>query len=190
MRMVLYDYIPNKDSKKDIVQAMKENLELANHKTIKEFSFSINNPYEKEVIGYGPYKTSYTYDLLPDFTGDSKAQAQATANRLGISVNFTGGDGYVIAQEYPASKRLDKIRGSVTLTLGGSKKEEELGDEDEKDKDKDKVTEEDPEEGNDETDEPSTGDETPSTGAEESKPDVSPTPTPPSDTTDSVQPDE
>lgn len=190
MRMVLYDYIPNKDSKKDIVQAMKENLELANHKTIKEFSFSINNPYEKEVIGYGPYKTSYTYDLLPDFTGDSKAQAQATANRLGISVNFTGGDGYVIAQEYPASKRLDKIRGSVTLTLGGSKKEEELDDEDEKDKDKDKVTEEDPEEGNDETDEPSTGDETPSTGAEESKPDVSPTPTPPSDTTDSVQPDE
>lgn len=190
MRMVLYDYIPNKDSKKDIVQAMKENLELANHKTIKEFSFSINNPYEKEVIGYGPYKTSYTYDLLPDFTGDSKAQAQATANRLGISVNFTGGDGYVIAQEYPASKRLDKIRGSVTLTLGGSKKEEELDDEDEKDKDKDKVTEEDPEEGNDETDEPSTGDETPSTGAEESKPDVPPTPTPPSDTTDSVQPDE
>ena len=190
MRMVLYDYIPNKDSKKDIVQAMKENLELANHKTIKEFSFSINNPYEKEVIGYGPYKTSYTYDLLPDFTGDSKAQAQATANRLGISVNFTGGDGYVIAQEYPASKRLDKIRGSVTLTLGGSKKEEELDDEDEKDKDKDKVTEEDPEEGNDETDEPSTGDETPSTGAEESKPDVSPTPTPPSETTDSVQPDE
>ncbi len=190
MRMVLYDYIPNKDSKKDIVQAMKENLELANHKTIKEFSFSINNPYEKEVIGYGPYKTSYTYDLLPDFTGDSKAQAQATANRLGISVNFTGGDGYVIAQEYPASKRLDKIRGSVTLTLGGSKKEEKLDDEDEKDKDKDKVTEEDPEEGNDETDEPSTGDETPSTGAEESKPDVSPTPTPPSETTDSVQPDE
>ena len=194
MRMVLYNYIPNKDSKKDIVQAMKENLELANHKTIKEFSFSINNPYEKEVIGYGPYKTSYTYDLLPDFTGDSKAQAQATANRLGISVNFTGGDGYVIAQEYPASKRLDKIRGSVTLTLGGSKKEEELDDEDEKDKDKDKdkdkVTEEDPEEGNDETDEPSTGDETPSTGAEESKPDVSPTPTPPSETTDSVQPDE
>ena len=190
MRMVLYDYIPNKDSKKDIVQAMKENLELANHKTIKEFSFSINDPYEKEVIGYGPYKTSYTYDLLPDFTGDSKAQAQATANRLGISVNFTGGDGYVIAQEYPASKRLDKIRGSVTLTLGGSKKEEELDDEDEKDKDKDKVTEEDPEEGNDETDEPSTGDETPSTGAEESKPDVSPTPTPPSETTDSVQPDE
>ena len=190
MRMVLYDYIPNKDSKKDIVQAMKENLELANHKTIKEFSFSINNPYEKEVIGYGPYKTSYTYDLLPDFTGDSKAQAQATANRLGISVNFTGGDGYVIAQEYPASKRLDKIRGSVTLTLGGSKKEEKLDDEDERDKDKDKVTEEDPEEGNDETDEPSTGDETPSTGAEESKPDVSPTPTPPSETTDSVQPDE
>lgn len=125
MRMVLYDYVPNEDSKKDIVNAMKENLELKKHKPITEFSFSINEPYEKEVIGYGPYNTSYSYDLLPDFTGDSEAQARATASRLGISVTFTGGNGYVIDQEYPAGKRIDKIRGSVTLTLGGSSYSEE-----------------------------------------------------------------
>ena len=123
MRMVLYNYVPNEQSKKDVVRAMKENLGLVEHKVIKKFSFSINEPYEKEVIGYGPYKSSGGYTLLPDFTGDSEAQARATASRLGISVNFVGGNGYVIAQEYPEGKRIDKIRASVTLTLGGSKKE-------------------------------------------------------------------
>ena len=129
MRMVLYNYVPNKDSRDDIIQAMKENLELVDHEQITEFSFSINEPYEKEVIGYGPYRTSYTYGLLPDFTGDSEAQARATASRLGISVNFVGGNGYVIGQEYPSGKRIDKIRGSVTLTLGGSSRDEKENDE-------------------------------------------------------------
>lgn len=129
MRMVLYNYVPNAQSKKDIVRTMKENLGLVEHKVIKEFSFSINEPYEKEVIGYGPYKTDSGYALLPDFTGDSEAQARATASRLGISVTFVGGNGYVINQEYPAGKRIDKIRGSVTLTLGGSKVEEDSNEE-------------------------------------------------------------
>lgn len=125
MRMVLYNYVPNEQSKEDIIRAMKENLELADHKPIKKFSFSINEPYEKEVIGYGPYKATDTYALLPDFTGDSQEQARATARRLGISVTFVGGDGYVIDQEYPAGKRIDKIRGSVTLTLGGNTQDDE-----------------------------------------------------------------
>ena len=114
------NYVPNQDSRDDMIQAMTENLELADHEPITEFSFSINEPYEKEVIGYGPYRTSYTYDLLPDFTGDSEAQARATASRLGISVTFVGSGGYVVDQEYPSGKRIDKIRGSVTLTLSGS----------------------------------------------------------------------
>ena len=91
MRMVLYNYVPNLNSKKDVVRAMEENLGLKEHKVIKKFSFSINEPYEKEVIGYGPYKSTGTYTLLPDFTGDSEAQARATASSLGISVTFTGG---------------------------------------------------------------------------------------------------
>ena len=130
MRMVLYNYVPNEQSKKDVVRAMKENLGLVEHKVIKEFSFSINEPYEKEVIGYGPYKSGSAYTLLPDFTGDSEAQARATASRLGINVTFVGGNGYVIDQEYPAGKRIDKIRGSVTLTLGGSQTSEEEEEED------------------------------------------------------------
>lgn len=120
MKMVLWNYIPNKDSKKEIVSAMKQNLELEDHEVIKEFSFSINEPYEKEIIGYGPYKTSYTYPLLPDFSGDSREAASSWARRNGVNVTFTGGNGYVISQSQPANKRIDKLTGSVVLRLGGS----------------------------------------------------------------------
>lgn len=123
-RMVLWDYVPINDSRKDIIQAMKENLELANHNIIKEFSFSINEPYEKEIIGKGPYKKTGTYTLLPDFTGDSEATARAYALKNGISVTFKGSGGTVISQSYPANKRVDLIKGSVVLTLSGSVKQD------------------------------------------------------------------
>lgn len=123
-KMVLWDYIPINDSRKDIIQAMKENLELAEHSIIKEFSFSINEPYEKEVIGEGPYKKTGIYTLLPDFTGDTEATARAYALKYGISVTFKGSGGTVISQSYPANKRVDLIKGSVVLTLSGNKKTE------------------------------------------------------------------
>ncbi len=123
-KMVLWDYVPINDSRKDIIQAMKENLELANHNIIKEFSFSINEPYEKEIIGKGPYKKTGTYTLLPDFTGDSEATARAYALKNGISVTFKGSGGTVISQSYPANKRVDLIKGSVVLTLSGSVKQD------------------------------------------------------------------
>ena len=122
-RMVLWDYIPNKNSKNDIIHAMKENLELEEHDIIKEFHFSINKPYEKKVIGEGPYATD-GYTLLPSFIGLSESQARALASKYGISVNFTGGNGYVIDQSQPANKRIDLMSGGLTLTLGGSKREE------------------------------------------------------------------
>jgi LCP family protein required for cell wall assembly len=119
-KMILWDYVPNKSSRKDIIQAMKVNLELASHEDIKEFSFSINDPYEKTVIGKGPYNTSFSYTLLPDFTGLTEAQARATASRYGVTVTFKGSSGTVVSQSYPASKRVDLISGSVTLTLSGA----------------------------------------------------------------------
>ena len=121
-RMVLWDYVPNTSSKKDIIQAMKVNLELEEHEDIKEFHFSINEPYEKKVIGEGPYSNTGTYRLLPDFTGDTEAQARATASRLGISVTFDGTSGTVVAQSEPANKRIDLMRGGLRLTLSGNKK--------------------------------------------------------------------
>lgn len=125
-KMVLWDYVPNNDSRKDIIQAMKENLELAEHEVIKEFSFSINEPYEKVVIGEGPYKKTSTYTLLPDFTGDSEATARSSALKYGISVTFKGNGGTVISQSYPANKRIDLIKGSVVLTLSGNSVKDEV----------------------------------------------------------------
>lgn len=136
-KMVLYNYVPNTNSRKDIVRAMKENLELAEHTSIKEFSFSINKLYEKEVIGYGPYKSTGGYSLLPDFTGDSESTASATCAKLGLKCSFIGTGGSVISQNYPASTRIDKIK-SLTLTLSQNKKDKnEATTIKDKDKDKD-----------------------------------------------------
>lgn len=124
MRMVLYNYVPNENSRKDIVNAMKQNLELVGVEAIKTFSFSANEPYEKEVIGKGPYRATSLYRLLPDFTGDDMATAKATAARLGIAVSFEGGSGYVVSQNYPANKRIDLMNnGTLKLTLSGGKKD-------------------------------------------------------------------
>lgn len=131
-RMVLYEYVPNQYSKKDIINAMKENLDLKNHETIKEFSFSINEEYEKEIIGYGPYKSTGAFNLIPDFTGDSKEAAASTCARIGLKCSFEGTDGYVVSQSHPANTRIDKAKG-FTLTLSQNKKDTE------KDKTKDKT---------------------------------------------------
>ena len=140
-RMILWDYVPNNESRKDIIQAMKVNLELADHKDITEFHFSINETYEKEIIGQGPYRKNFSYTLLPDFSGDTEAQARATASKLGISVKFVGNGGTVVSQSEPASRRVDLIRGSVTLTLSNNKNIED--DDDDKKEIKDKTKDKD-----------------------------------------------
>ena len=125
-RMVLWDYVPNTESRDDIIEAMKINLEEQEPEMIKEFSFSINDEdYEKTVTGSGPYDTAFTYDLLPDFTGDSMEAARSYANAHGISISFNGTSGYVVSQSYPANKRIDLISGSVVLTLSGGSSYEE-----------------------------------------------------------------
>lgn len=149
MRRVLYNYIPNENSRKDIVQAMKENLELAEHVPVTEFSFSINEPYEKEVIGKGPYRTSSLYKLVPNFIGNTEAQARAKASKLGLRVTFTGdSSGTVVSQSYPEAKRIDLIKGNIVLTLSNGKNNTSKDDNttvknNDKDKDKDKDTDKD-----------------------------------------------
>ncbi len=65
MRMVLYNYVPNTYSRDDITKAMKINLELLDHNETKKFSFSINEPYEKEIVGQGPYKSTFDPSKYP-----------------------------------------------------------------------------------------------------------------------------
>ena len=123
MRMVLWNYIPIKQSIQDIVKEMKVNLELEQHELIKTFSFSINDPYEKKLIGEEPYNGNNNYPLLPDFTGDTQNSALKWANANGVKLNFITKEtnaypnGTVFAQSEPYRKRLDKISGTVTLTL-------------------------------------------------------------------------
>lgn len=52
----IYYFEYYKQSLNEIVDAMKINLELKEPKMDKEFSFSINNPYEDKQIGKGTYK--------------------------------------------------------------------------------------------------------------------------------------
>ncbi len=140
-RMVLWDYIPNESSRKDIIKAMKTNLGLVDHDVVKSFSFSIDEEYEKTVIGKGPYNSGSNYKLVPDFTGKTKEQAQSLANQYGIRVTFDGASGTVVSQSVPTNKRTDKLSGAITLTLS-RKTEEPKKEETKKEEKKEEKTEE------------------------------------------------
>ena len=135
-KMVLWDYVPNKNSRKDIIQAMKVNLEKESHEPVKTFSFSINEPYTKQVIGKGPYKNTTLYTLLPSFIGMTEDEAKATAAKLGITITIEGKKGTVVEQSYPERKRVDLIKDNLVLKLSTGKVEvEDDDDEDKEDKD-------------------------------------------------------
>jgi len=126
MDLNLYNYVLYDESLNEVTEAMKINLGLVEPKMEKEFKFSIDKPYEETVIGKNTIgKASVT--KLPDFTGDTEAQAKATCNKLGISVNFkyvtigSGTNNTVIAQSYKAGYDMSYVK-SITLTV--LKKEE------------------------------------------------------------------
>jgi LCP family protein required for cell wall assembly len=86
-KMVLYNYIYYKGSLNDIVNAMKVNLDLKKPTLIKEFSFSINDPYEKIVIGKKSYSEAQL-QTVPDFTSNTKAYALSWGTKNNISIKF------------------------------------------------------------------------------------------------------
>ncbi len=165
----LWNYVPIEESRDDITEAMKVNLELEEAEPITEFSFSINEPYEKTVIGEGPYNTSGSYNLVPNLIGYSEATARSIASRNGLSVTVIGSGGTVIKQNYPAGKRTDLIGGSITITMSGEAQPEpaptptpEVEEESTSD-----PTEDENQTGGPTEDEGSTGTEEGSTGTEE-----------------------
>ena len=118
MRMELWNYVPVEQSREDIEEAMKINLEILDYTPITEFSFSVNEPYEKTIVGYGPYTYNNTkYIQVPDFTGDTKAQASKWAKDHNMNVKFVGNGTIVTEQNYKSGKRIS-IDKTVTLTLG------------------------------------------------------------------------
>ena len=134
MRMKLWDYVPNTYSRDAIVKAMKVNLGQEKGEVIKTFSFSINKPYEKEVIGKNVGKTSYDLSdkeknsgaTVPNFVGDSEAQARRYANNHGLSVRFVGSGGTVVRQSVAAGTDADRA-GTIVLTLSGAQEKQNSG---------------------------------------------------------------
>ena len=131
--MVLYNYIPNKESLEQIVKAMKQNLGIEKTELIKRMDFDIDKPFKIETIGDKVSSGTNTYSLLPSFIGSSESYARSWLSARGIGVTTTikevdksSGyfDGQVLDQSYPANKRLDMISGSINLTVAKLKKEE------------------------------------------------------------------
>lgn len=119
----LWDYVLNEESINDVSNEMKINLGLEEPKLIKEFSFSIDTPYEQKIVGKGPYKEYTVYDLVPDFSTATKDEAINWGNQYGINIVFneissSGKSGKIIDQSQPYKKRIDKIDDKeIILTI-------------------------------------------------------------------------
>ena len=104
-----------------VVKAMKINLELEEAELIKEFSFSINNPYEKVIPGKN-ITGSTGLVLVPDFTGKNKADVESWCNSHNITLTTTytdvttGIQDTVLTQSAPYKTDVDTI-SKLTITL-------------------------------------------------------------------------
>ncbi len=76
------------ESLKEIVDAMKINLELEEPTLIKTFEFSVNEEYEKKVIGKDRNGGVNLEDTVPDFTNKSRLDVNTWASARNIKVNY------------------------------------------------------------------------------------------------------
>ena len=113
----LYNYVLYDDSVKAVSDAMKENLGLKKTKVVKSFSFDINTPYEKEVIGADITGTRSLVQL-PSFVGETVSYVRCYCSQHGISVTVKGGNGYVLSQSVPSGANFEDVK-SITVTAGG-----------------------------------------------------------------------
>ncbi len=114
----LYNYVLYDDSVKAVSDAMKENLGLKKTKVVKSFSFDINTPYEKEVIG-ADETGERSLVQLPNFVGQTVDYVRSYCSRNGISVTVKGGNGYVLSQSVPSGANIEDVN-SITITAGGN----------------------------------------------------------------------
>ncbi len=134
MRSELYNFVPYKGSIKDITEAMLINLDKQNKKLIKKFSFSINRPYEENVIGRGYYNEAELL-LLPNFIGKQENVAVQFANsyNLKLNINYIESNnpshivGQIIKQTPYAKMDIDYVR-DLTIEVVESVKIEEKPD--------------------------------------------------------------
>lgn len=127
MGLELYNFVPYKQSIKEIIQAMKVNLGLSKHEMVKEFSFDINEEYEETVIGKGEYSGA-SVNLLPDFTGDDKSVAMSYGSKYGftVTVKETTGSvmGRIVNQNLPSGMDMDYVKNLVIYVVTSTEKPE------------------------------------------------------------------
>ena len=114
-RLVLWYFIPKKESLAVVKDAMQENLGQKQRTMIKTFSFNIDDGYTETIVGENVAGSYYKYPLLADLEGEQLKDVQDWANQNGVTLSITYvknssySNGTVISQEYPAQKRIDRI---------------------------------------------------------------------------------
>ena len=141
MGLVLWNYILNEKSIESVSKEMRYNLNLEKPILVKEFSYSIDEPYVSTKTGSEYTEPTY-YSLLPDFSTYSQSQAKKWLESRGYTISFVTKEseydtGTIIGQSIPAHKRLDKITNkNITLTISSKiktvKKDEKVKDDDTK----------------------------------------------------------
>ena len=122
-RLVLWYYIPQKQSLEVVKNAMKENLGQKERSMIKTFSFNMDDGYSETIIGEGNFSQGYyKYTLLPDLEEYTLTGAQNWATKNGVTLKYNyvkrAGveNGKIVGQDYPEAKRIDRIPNK-TVTI-------------------------------------------------------------------------
>lgn len=144
MGLVLWNYILNNKSVMSVSKEMRYNLNLEEPILIKEFNYSVDEPYISIKTGSEYTEPNY-YLVLPDFTTYTQSQAKKWLETRGYKITFVTekseyDTGTIIGQSIPANKRLDKITSkNITLTISSkikSTKEDNTDEENLKDNEK------------------------------------------------------
>lgn len=107
-----------------IIKAMKINLGQIEQEEIKKMNFSINTPYEKEIVGY-KYYSEARKTLMPDLIGSTLSYAQSWASSAGRSIQVNEiessdtsyVDGQIINQSVHDGVIIDKIPSTITVDV-------------------------------------------------------------------------
>ena len=125
IKLVLYNFIPNKSSLNQIVDAMKKNLGQSKTDMDKLMNFNIEEEYQSKIIGQDNLSATATYNLLINLVGKTESSAVNWLKSNGVSYKveyktITDGsakNGIVLSQSFPANKRIDLINGTVTIEV-------------------------------------------------------------------------
>ncbi len=118
-----YTFQYYKQSLADIVKAMNITLGKEKKEEIKEFTFDLNEPYEKEVIGKTYYNETRK-QVVPDFTLMSVSEAKSWGNTNGIAINVNEttseseeySDGEITSQSVHEGVLAEEVE-SITITV-------------------------------------------------------------------------